>query len=120
MTRARILIAVAAVIFAGPALAAKKPLASGERVDVARASVAELMRLPSVGRKKAEAIAAARARAPFHRLEDLLAVKGISPAWLDRNRPHLTVGSGAPRPASAPRPAPGAGAGSRRSPDPSA
>ena len=101
MTGPRALLAAAALLTATPALAAKKPLGSGERIDVARASVAELMRLPNVGRRKAEAIASARARKPFQRIEDLLAVKGVSSAWLQRNRAHLTVGA-APARATAP------------------
>lgn len=95
MTRARLLAALLALLAAGPALAAKKPLATGERIDLNRASVVELMRLPGVGRKKAEAIAAHRARAPYKRLEDLLAVKGISSGWLEKQRPHLAVGPAA-------------------------
>ncbi len=57
MTRLRLLFTLLALLSAAPALAAKKPLAGGERLDLNRASVAELMRLPGVGRKKAEAIA---------------------------------------------------------------
>jgi competence protein ComEA len=87
----RAVVAAAAVLAAGPAFAAKKPLAPGDRIDVNRAPVVELMRLPGVGRKKAEAIAALRAQAPFKALEDLLAVKGVSPKWLEKNRAHLTV-----------------------------
>ena len=96
MSGARAVLAVAALLSATPALAAKKPLGSGERIDVGRASVAELMRLPSVGRRKAEAIAAARSRTPFQRVDDLLAVKGVSPAWLEHNRAHLTVSGAGP------------------------
>jgi competence protein ComEA len=95
------LVAAALVLAAAPALAAKKPLAPGDRIDLNRATVVELMRLPGVGRKKAEAIVALRQRAPFKRLEDVLAVKGISPGWLERNRAHLTLVS-----APAGRPAP--------------
>ncbi len=101
MTRARLLAALLALLAAGPALAAKKPLAAGERIDVNRASVVELMRLQGVGRKKAEAIAAHRARAPYRRLEDLLSVKGISPGWLEKQRPHLAVGAASPAAAAA-------------------
>jgi competence protein ComEA len=90
--RLRLLLALLALLSAPPALAAKKPLGSGERLDLNRASVAELMRLPGVGRKKAEAIAAQRTRTPFRRLEDVLVVKGVSPGWLEKNRPHLVVG----------------------------
>ncbi len=96
MIRARTLVALSALLAAAPALAAKKPLGTGERIDVNRASVVDLMRLPGVGRKKAEAIAAQRARTPYRRLEDLLAVKGVSPAWLEKQRPHLAVGPAAP------------------------
>jgi competence protein ComEA len=96
MTFVRILIAAALLLTASPSFAAKKPLASGERIDVNRASVVELMRLPGVGRKRAEAIAAKRDRTSFRRLEDLLSVKGISARWLDKQRPHLSVGSAAP------------------------
>jgi competence protein ComEA len=86
---------------AAPALAAKKPLPAGERIDLNRASVAQLMRLPGVGRKRAEAIAAQRARAPFAKVEDVLAVKGVSAAWLEKQRAHLAVGAAAPRPVPA-------------------
>jgi competence protein ComEA len=93
VSRLLALTAAAVLLLATPASAAKKPLAPGDRLDVNRASVVELMRLPGVGRKKAEAITALRGRAPFKRLEDLLAVKGVSPGWLERTRPHLTVGA---------------------------
>jgi competence protein ComEA len=102
----RLLLALAALAALGtatPAFAAKKPLAPGERIDLNRASVVELMRLPGLGRKKAEAIAALRSRAPFRRLEDVLAVKGISAGWLERQRAHLAVGTGAPPAAAATR-----------------
>ncbi len=96
MTRARTLLAIVLLLAAAPTLAAKKPLATGERIDVNRASVVELMRLPGVGRKKAEAIVAHRARAPYRRLEDLLTVKGVSPTWLEKQRSHLALGQAAP------------------------
>jgi competence protein ComEA len=103
VTSARTLLAVAALLVAVPAFAAKKPLAPGERVDLNRASVAELMRLPGLGRARAEAIAAQRAKAPFRRVEDVLSVKGISGAWLEKQRGHLTAGApAAPAPAAAP------------------
>jgi competence protein ComEA len=94
--RARTLAALLLFLAATPTLAARKPLGAGERIDVNRASVVELMRLPGVGRKRAEAIAAHRARAPFRRLEDLLTVKGVSAAWLEKQRPHLAVGPASP------------------------
>ena len=90
--RAARALAVAILLVAAlPALAAKRPLPPGERVDVNRASVVELMRLPGIGRARAEAIAARRARAPFARVEELTAVRGLSRRWLEQNRAHLTA-----------------------------
>ena len=80
----------ALLVAAQPALAAKK-LGPSERIDLNRASAAELMRLPGIGKKRAQAILAHRARRPFRRLDDLLAVRGISARWLDRVRGHLVV-----------------------------
>ncbi len=91
MSTARAFVALAALLAATPALAAKKPLATGERIDLNRASAVELMRLPGVGKKRAQAIIAQRARQPFRRPEDLLAVKGVSAEWLERVKGHLSV-----------------------------
>ena len=99
-------LAVLALLLAllpGPALA-KKALAPGEQVDLNRASAAELMRLPGVGRKRADAIVAARAHHPFRRPEDVLRVKGLSRPWFERVKGHLAAGPPAPGPVSAPPP----------------
>ncbi|WP_242337797.1 MULTISPECIES: helix-hairpin-helix domain-containing protein [Anaeromyxobacter] len=86
-------VAAAVLLLAGPALAAKRALGPGERIDLNRASVAELMRLPGVGEKRAQAIVAQRARQPFRRPEDVLVVKGIGPAWLAKVKANVAVGS---------------------------
>jgi len=86
-------IVAALLLGALPAQAAKKPLAPGDRIDVNRAGVAELMRLPGVGEKKAQAIVAHRAKAPFRKPEDVVAVKGLGPAWFAKVKAHLVVGS---------------------------
>jgi competence protein ComEA len=88
---------------AGPALAKKRPPAAGEHVDLNRASVAELMRLPGLGRKRAEAIVAQRNRQPFHAPAEVTRVKGVSEAWFQKNRAFLTAG-GTPAPLPAPAP----------------
>jgi competence protein ComEA len=79
---------------ATPALAAKRPLGAGERIDLNHASIAELMRLPAVGQKRAQAIVAQRARKPFGRIDDVVAVKGIGKAWVARVKGNVSVGGG--------------------------
>jgi len=91
----------AALLAASPALAAKKALPPGERLDLNRATVAELMRLPGVGEKRAQAIVAHRAKQPFRRAEDVLAVKGLGAAWFAKVKGSLAVGATQPVPAPA-------------------
>ncbi len=96
---------VAALLAATPpAQGAKKGLPPGERIDLNRATVSELMRLPGVGEKRAQAIVAHRSRAPFRRPEDVLAVKGLGPEWFARVKGNLVAG-GAPATPAAPAPA---------------
>ena len=85
-------LAAALLLAASPALAAKKPLAPADRIDLNRAGVAELMRLPGVGEKKAQAIVALRTRQPFRKPEDVVAVKGLGPAWFAKVKGWLVVG----------------------------
>jgi competence protein ComEA len=92
----RTLVLLAALLAATPALAAKKALGPSERIDLNRAGVTELMRLPGVGEKRAQAIVSARGKAPFKRVEDVLVVKGIGPAWLAKVRNNVTIGGAAP------------------------
>jgi competence protein ComEA len=84
-----------------PALAASlglalSALAAGEArqlegvVNVNTASVEELQLLPGVGEARARAIVDLRKqRGGLKSLEDLLGVKGIGEASLDRLRPHV-------------------------------
>ncbi len=101
----RALAAAAVLLAAAPALAeAKKPLAPGDRIDLNRAGVTELMRLPGIGEKRAQAIVAARGKQPFRKPEDVLVVKGIGPKWLAKVQDHVVVHAAAepaPRPAVA-------------------
>lgn len=90
--------AAACLLLAGPALA-KKPLAPGDRIDLNRASVQELQRLPGVGLKKAQAILSHRAKTPFQRPEEVVQVKGFGPAWFAKVKGNLTAGAA---PAAAP------------------
>jgi competence protein ComEA len=84
-----------ALLAASPALAAKKALAPGERIDLNRATVSELMRLPGVGEKRAQAIVSHRAKQPFRKPEDVLAVKGLGRAWFAKVKANLATGGAA-------------------------
>ena len=59
-------------------------------LDPNRASLADLQTLPGIGPALARRIADARSDAPFRSSEDLLRVKGIGPAKLEKLRTHLT------------------------------
>jgi competence protein ComEA len=96
VTGLRALVAALLLAAALPALAAKKPLGPNERIDLNRASAMELMRLPGVGEKRAQAIVALRARSPFRKPEDVLAVKGLGPSWFARVKGLVTVGAAVP------------------------
>jgi competence protein ComEA len=62
------------------------------RVDVNRADVAELQRLPGVGPAIADRIVSVRRERSFRSVDDLIRVPGIGPATLERLRALATVG----------------------------
>lgn len=74
-----------------------RPLGPGEKIDLDRATAAELARLPKVGPALARAIVSWReAHGPFGALESLDAVPGIGPGLLQGLAPHAAF-SGAAR-----------------------
>jgi competence protein ComEA len=63
-----------------------------KRIDLNKASVEELDRLPEIGPKLAKAIVEFREKSgPFRRVEELLAVPGISKRRLEKIRPFVFV-----------------------------
>jgi len=83
-------------------LAAAAPLASAapnadERpavVNINTATAGELEALPGIGPKRAEAIVEARkAHGGFKSVDELVDVRGIGPAQLEKLRPHLRISS---------------------------
>jgi competence ComEA-like helix-hairpin-helix protein len=71
------------------------PLGATERIEVNRASAAELGRLPGVGPALAGRIVADRQqRGAFSGIAELDRVTGIGPAMLARLAPHLSFGGG--------------------------
>jgi competence ComEA-like helix-hairpin-helix protein len=76
----------------------KKPLPS-RPMDLNTATLEQLERLPGVGPVTAQRILDFRkSSGPFLKVEDLLAVKGISSKRLEKIRPYITVKPPAPHP----------------------
>lgn len=67
-----------------------RPLAPGEHIDLDRADVTDITRLPRIGPALAQRIVAWRARhGPFGSLERLDSVPGVGPAVLEAVRPYV-------------------------------
>jgi competence protein ComEA len=80
-----------------------QPLGAGERVDVDRASAAELARLPRVGPALAARIVADReTRGPFGSLDGMRRVPGVGAATARVLEPHVTFSGPAPARRAAP------------------
>jgi competence protein ComEA len=93
------------VTFAASTLSAKNP--PTHKIDINSASAKELEELPGVGSATAKAIIQFRTRSGrFHRVEDLLAIRGISETKLANMRPYITVSTPPPPKKSPPPPAP--------------
>lgn len=91
-----ILLLFCALLIAGGAIAKKVPPASP--LDLNTATAAQLTRLPGIGATTAKAIVQFRQKSgPFERVNDLLAIRGISSRKLERIRPYVTVSTAGPR-----------------------
>lgn len=87
----RILAASLTLILLSAALSAQKH-PPAKPIDLNAASIKELMELPGVGKVTAQRILDMRQKSGrFRRVEDLLAVRGISQKKLDALRPYVTV-----------------------------
>lgn len=74
-------------------LTGRERLAFGLPVDVNAATAEDLAGIPGLTARVAQEVVAERARAgPYRSLDDLLRVRGIGPARLERARPHLACG----------------------------
>jgi competence ComEA-like helix-hairpin-helix protein len=93
--RVCLLMIAAALFCASVAHAAKQPPSKPLNLNIATAD--QLAQLPGIGPKTAQAIVDFRKNSgPFHRVEDLLAIRGISRRKLEAMRPYLTVGTPSP------------------------
>ncbi|MDX9741457.1 MAG: ComEA family DNA-binding protein [Gammaproteobacteria bacterium] len=78
----------AALVLGGVAVLAT----AADRIDINRADAAALAQLHGVGAARAEAIVAEReSNGPFRSIEDLVRVKGLGQAVIERNRDRVTV-----------------------------
>jgi comEA protein len=63
-------------------------------IDLNSATVEQLQQVPGIGPSTAKAIVNFRQKSgPFQKVEDLLAIKGISKARFEKMRPYLTIGA---------------------------
>jgi comEA protein len=69
----------------------KRPPAA-HSVDLNSATADELQQVPGIGPSTAKAIVNFRQKSgPFQKVEDLLAIKGISKTRFEKMRPYLTI-----------------------------
>jgi competence ComEA-like helix-hairpin-helix protein len=86
---------LALVLLCTAILAQKQPPA--QPIDLNAATIKELEELPGVGPVTAQRIIEARQKSGrFRRVEDLLAIRGISTKRLDALRPYVTLSSPPP------------------------
>jgi len=92
VTRAMAVGVLCGFVLAGPGRGALAGVDPAHRVNLNTASVAELVQLPGIGPKLAEAIVAQRTQQPFAHAEDLRKVKGIGDKLYDKIKDQVTVG----------------------------
>ncbi len=92
LRRTAALVAALALALPAIALAADGTTRMSGVVNLNTADVEQLQLLPGVGQKRAAAILDVReTRGGFKSVDELVEVKGVGEAMLERLRPHLTV-----------------------------
>jgi comEA protein len=87
------LMVVICIRFTPQLCAGTKRLPAVHSVDLNSANAEELQQVPGIGASTAKAIVNFRQKSgPFQKIDDLLAIKGISKARLEKMRPYLTIG----------------------------
>jgi comEA protein len=93
------LLATALIFSLSSAFALAQKIPPTRPINLNTATIAELESLPGVGANTAKSIIDFRKHSgPFQRVEDLLAIKGISKTKLEKLRPYVTVAPNAPKP----------------------
>lgn len=81
-----------------------KKIPPDKPLDLNTATAVELAQVPGIGSSTARAIIKFREKSgPFERVEDLLAIRGISARKLEQVRPYVTVSKSAPHKPSSSR-----------------
>lgn len=91
------LIRVLLIALLNVAVASANKVPPAHPLDLNAATAEQLEQVPGIGPGTAKAIVAFREKSgPFRRVEDLLAIRGISRQKLEKMRPHLTVSPAQP------------------------
>src|SRR4029077_7487963 len=91
-----ILLLCCTLLAAGAAIGKKIPPTAP--LDLNTATAAQLAQVPSIGASTAKAIVQFRQKSGlFEGVEDLLAIRGISPRKLEQIRPYVNISKPAPR-----------------------
>jgi competence protein ComEA len=65
---------------------------SGQKININTAQAAELMNIPGIGAKKAQAVIEYRNQnGPFKKVTDLVKVKGIGTKMFEKMKPHIEL-----------------------------
>lgn len=85
-------VAIVGILLCGVSALAQKKSPAAQPLDLNSAGVEQLRLVPGIGPKTAAAIVNFRVKSgPFRRVEDLLAIKGISKRKLEELRPYVAV-----------------------------
>ncbi len=77
---------------ASPKTAVNKVASLKEPIDINRAGLPELQKLPGIGPKLSQRIVDEREKRAFNSVDDLRRVPGIGPKTLEKIKPYVTVG----------------------------
>jgi competence protein ComEA len=91
-------LSIVLILFFAPETRADTKHPPAHSIDLNAATPEQLQEVPGIGPSTARAIVNFRRKSgPFQKIEDLLAIKGISRARLEKMRPYLTVSPPAQR-----------------------
>lgn len=94
--RALCVLSIVLMLFAASVACADTKNPPAHSIDLNTATAEQLQQVPGIGPSTAKAIVNFRRESgPFQKIEDLLAIKGVSKARLEKMRPYLAIGPSA-------------------------